>query len=137
MERLTERDHHGDVYVKQHDYITASERLAEYEDLEEQGLLLKLPCKVGDTVWELCKCDDGIYRIFPMKITSVVPYGSPLNQKGRDTDIWNIYAISDYTDVYKSFYDIGKTVFLTKEEAERQIQLEALRYVTTDIDDLL
>lgn len=25
--------------------------LAEYEDLEEQGLLVRLPCKVGDTVW--------------------------------------------------------------------------------------
>ena len=29
------------------------EKLREYEDLEEQGLLLKLPCKVGDTFWEL------------------------------------------------------------------------------------
>lgn len=26
------------------------ERLKEYEDLEEQGLLVKLPCRVGDTV---------------------------------------------------------------------------------------
>ena len=26
-------------------------KLAEYEDLEEQGLLLRLPCKVGDTVY--------------------------------------------------------------------------------------
>ena len=42
MERLTERDYNGDVYVKQHDYVAASERLAEYEDLEEQGLILRL-----------------------------------------------------------------------------------------------
>lgn len=28
------------------------ERLKGYEDLEEQGRLLKLPCKVGDTVYE-------------------------------------------------------------------------------------
>ena len=27
------------------------EKLREYEDAEEQGLLLRLPCKVGDTVW--------------------------------------------------------------------------------------
>ncbi len=26
-------------------------KLAEYEDAEEQGLLLRLPCKVGDTVY--------------------------------------------------------------------------------------
>lgn len=29
-------------------------KLAEYEDLEEQGLLLRLPCKVGDTVYTPC-----------------------------------------------------------------------------------
>lgn len=27
-------------------------KLKEYEDLEEQGRLIKLPCKVGDTVWD-------------------------------------------------------------------------------------
>lgn len=26
-------------------------KLKDYEDLEEQGLLVKLPCKVGDTVY--------------------------------------------------------------------------------------
>lgn len=27
-------------------------KLKEYEDLEEQGRLIKFPCKVGDTVWD-------------------------------------------------------------------------------------
>ena len=31
-------------------------KLAEYEDLEEQGLLIKLPCKVGDKVYTIF-CD--------------------------------------------------------------------------------
>lgn len=38
----------------------AIDRLAEYEDLEEQGKLLKLPCAVGDTiffVWMGCPKD--------------------------------------------------------------------------------
>ena len=30
----------------------ALEKLADYEDLEEQGLLVRLPCKVGDMVWD-------------------------------------------------------------------------------------
>ena len=42
-ERLTEYDSHGDVYVKHHDYISAAEKLARYEDLEEQGRLIILP----------------------------------------------------------------------------------------------
>lgn len=53
MERLTERlnDELNGVWVKDHDYISAAHKLAEYEDLEEQGKLLKLPCAVGDTVY--------------------------------------------------------------------------------------
>ena len=57
MERLTERyniapDGESDVWVKQHDYISAARKLCDYEDLEEQGLLVRLPCKVGDMVWD-------------------------------------------------------------------------------------
>ena len=56
MERLTERidnvpDGESGVWVKQHDYISAAEKLADYEDAEEQGLLLLLPCKIGDMVY--------------------------------------------------------------------------------------
>ena len=35
----------------------AFEKLAEYEDLEEKGLLLRLPCEVGDTVYAICTCE--------------------------------------------------------------------------------
>ena len=31
----------------------AIQKLAEYENAEEQGLLLRLPCKVGDTIYEV------------------------------------------------------------------------------------
>lgn len=56
MERLTERyditpDGESDVWVKQHDYISAARKLCDYEDLEEQCLLVRLPCKVGDDVY--------------------------------------------------------------------------------------
>lgn len=56
MERLTERidnvpDGESGVWVKGHDYVSAAEKLAEYEELEEQGRLIKLPCKIGDDVW--------------------------------------------------------------------------------------
>ena len=30
----------------------AIQKLAEYEETEKQGLLLRLPCKVGDIVWD-------------------------------------------------------------------------------------
>ena len=95
--------------------------LKSYKDLEEQGLLVRLPCKVGDTLWELCLCDDGNYKIFPMIVKTISEYGT-LRQVKKDITIWNIYAESDYTYMYKSFADFGKTVFSTKEEAEKKLE---------------
>lgn len=138
MERLTKRNSEGIAVLKVPDECDRCgepiyrlndlgngepiKKLAEYEDLEEQGLLLKLQCKVGDTVWELCKCDDGIYRTFSMKVMQVVPYGSVRWVKGKEPTVWNVYAVSDYTDMYKSFYDIGKTIFLTHAAAEEALK---------------
>lgn len=34
------------------------EKLAHFEDLEEQGRLIELPCKVGDTVYIITTCKD-------------------------------------------------------------------------------
>ena len=95
--------------------------LKSYKDLEEQGLLVRFPCKVGDTVWELCLCDDGNYKIFPMIVKTISEYGT-LRQVKKDITIWNIYAESDYTYMYKSFADFGKTVFSTNEEAEKKLE---------------
>jgi len=94
-------------------------KLAKYEDLEEQGLLLKLPCKKGDTVYDLVCCTDGRWRIFKMKVCVVNAFGGMHNLNGH---VWNVYLEDDYSKDYVSFYDFGKTVFLTQIEAE-----EALR----------
>jgi len=63
MERLTRRNSHGSVIVNytkierkecigNSDVIVAlAINLAEYEDAEEQGLLLKLPCSIGTPVY--------------------------------------------------------------------------------------
>lgn len=95
--------------------------LKSYKEAEEQGLLVRLPCKVGDIVRELCLCDDENYKIFPMIVKTVSEYGT-LRQAKKDITIWNIYAESDYTYMYKSFADFGKTVFSTKEEAEKKLE---------------
>lgn len=74
MERLTERydiapDGESDVWVKQHDYISAARKLCDYEDLEEQGLLARLPCKVGDTVYRV---NAGAKQpIIPMTVSEI------------------------------------------------------------------
>ena len=73
------------------------EKLAQYEELEEQSLLLRLPCKVGDIV----------YRI--------------INQRDNYDD--TVYQIVSATIFELSMIDkIGKTVFLTKAEAEWKLK---------------
>ena len=58
MERLTEWKDDNKLLAKTKfngDFGSANvlNRLAEYEDAEEQGLLLKLPCKVGDDIYAI------------------------------------------------------------------------------------
>lgn len=82
-----------------------------YRKLEEQGLLLKLPCKVGDTVY-------SVTRNFISKyiICSIQKYteGFFFNWKCEE----GIYANTrGFTE-----FEIGKTVFLTKEEAEQKLK---------------
>lgn len=73
------------------------ERLKEYEDLEEQGKLLKLPCAVGDTVYRFYTVDDET-KIYEHCITTL-------------TNIVNIMEAGK----------IGKTVFLTRLDAEAKL----------------
>lgn len=62
MKRLTHRYMDGTAWVslnlvsKMGEYECVGlpiTKLATYEDAEEQGLLLRLPCKVGDTIYEV------------------------------------------------------------------------------------
>ena len=86
-------------------------KLAEYEDLEEQGLLLRLPLKIGDTVYSVTRDFISEYTI-----CSIEKYNEGL--------IFNWRCEKDIYINSIGFYDkeIGKTVFLTKEEAEQKLK---------------
>ena len=52
MERLTNSDKEIPTLVDNAEYwLKVYFKLKNYEGLEEQGRLVKLPCKVGDNVW--------------------------------------------------------------------------------------
>ena len=80
-------------------------RLKAYEDAEEQGLLLRLPCKVGDTLWwtnaygDLCS--------------------SEVNSMFIEHGIDGIVIETLICNINEK--EIGKTVFFTKEEAEQAL----------------
>lgn len=90
------------------------QKLKDYKDLEEQGLLLKLPCKVGDTVYAYCS-EFGILEyevdeiIIDKKITFLCSaYSEPIGDCPSEC----------LDEIEPDITDFSKTVFLTKEEAE-------------------
>jgi hypothetical protein len=83
-----------DECAEQHEQLAQwLEELKEYEQLEEQGLLLKLPCKVGDIIYEIVN-DEIISFSFQQQ--------------------WRIAR-------YLEAGIFGKIAFLTKEEAEKAL----------------
>lgn len=83
-------------------------RLREMCDAERDGRCYVAPCKVGDIVFVL-----DAAGITEMRVGNVYPYGA--TTKGI---LCNLYLVTEYTYSCKAFYDIGKTVFLTREAAE-------------------
>lgn len=117
MERLTERLEDGQAVMKCEEcevrafrHCTAigcrnrlKDRLAAYEDAAEQGLLVRLPCKVGDTVWVI--------------FTSYVyeELGDPPETR---------HYIESRPFKLSMLENFSKTVFLTREEAEATLAKE-------------
>lgn len=100
---------------------SAIDKCAEYEDLEEQGLLLKLPCKVGDTMYRI-NTDKKIKNaeIEPYTIENIVicEDGDILFKydayDGVICHLENIITDKPYLDFYR--------VFLTQDEAEKTLK---------------
>lgn len=126
MERLTTTSNKGGVAFTFDLDITCdkseimkilklAEKLKEYEDLEEQRKLLKLPVAVGDTVYEVQELRK---RIQPYIVIAV-----------HVSNCGNLYGweLKDGKGVYSnvngfSEYAIDKQVFLTKEAAEAALK---------------
>lgn len=95
-------------------------KLKKYEDLEEQGLLLRLPCGIGDTVWDNDFGKPCSYTITGFSFGEADSYiDEPVSEKE---------VVCYYSNYSKSIIgsfavsEIGKTVFLTKEEAEQKLK---------------
>ena len=103
-----------------------SNKLGEYERAEEDGLLVRLPCKVGDTVWVVTspinvfdydKYDgDAEYEVYESFLSSVSYYASG--------EQFRIYAkvTNSFIAAYFRECDFGKSIFFTREEAEKKLK---------------
>ena len=80
-------------------------RLRELAEADKDRRLVMLPCKVGDTVYFAL-----IGRIIEKQVFSIVSFSNSTR----------IYC--DGTSEYFRPEDIGKTFFLAREEAEREME---------------
>lgn len=79
------------------------EELKSYKDLEEQGLLVRLPCSIGTTVWDICGMD----------IRENVVSGLEYDKGGK----WFLWANED-----ECLGGLNVLVFLNREEAENKLE---------------
>lgn len=128
MERLTEYMGNGEDYESINPIDTPYEygkanlqslinKLAAYEDAEEQGLLLRLPFKVGDTLYRVNK--GAKEPVIMMRVIQLY-----IKQIHKDRTVMRIDAIND-ADMGESCYlpcDIGERIFLTRAEAEAKLK---------------
>lgn len=92
------------------------EELKSYKDLEEQGLLVRLPCKVGDTVYRV---NAGAKQpIIPMTVSEI----HFLCYKNERAVRFDAIGKEDMGESCYRLEDIGRIVFLTHEEAERKLE---------------
>jgi hypothetical protein len=112
MERLTGRDAYGDIVANEEMQIIASrgttyddlhniinhlaEKLCEYEDLEEKGRLIRLPCNIGDKLYYIDENNPDGNEIIKCIVT-----GFRHNRRGIG------FIIGDYFDGEGTTYEIG------------------------------
>lgn len=95
--------------------LDACKKLAEYEQLEEQGLLVKLLCKVGAEVFVILprdshytKCQIKKIEIRPTIFGKICYFAEPIAKRGC---------------CFRCFdNEFGKLIFLTSEEAEKKLE---------------
>ena len=83
-------------------------QLKEYQQLEEQGRLIKLPCKIGDTIYNTTWWDNIQEKVI---VKGKTYYRTIPKHKVSK-------SIFSYSDIN----EFGKTVFLTKKEAEEKLK---------------
>ena len=102
------------IFLKEYKSLGTIDPIRELLKAEKDGRLVVPPCKVGDTVWikgdkfpaeieEIRITDDGIYFAY-------VEY----DRGYEETEVWDNCEFT--------LSDIGKTVFLTREAAEKALE---------------
>ena len=94
--------------------LCSYDRLRELAEADKDGRLVVLPCKVGDTVW----ITGSVRRLYSEKVRTLF-CGDPSYSRGMaDNGVKMIRT----TGCDIPIHEFGKTVFLTREEAEKALE---------------
>ena len=105
----------GELYWLK-DVAELLEELKSYKEAEEQGLLVRLPCKTGDTVYRV---NAGAKQpIIPMTVSEI----HFLCYKNERAVRFDAIGKKDMGESCYRLEDIGRIVFLTREEAEKKLE---------------
>lgn len=118
MKRLAEKLADGrNVLKENYAYVTnpkhgsfiegkAVDKLAEYEQAEEDGVLKKFLCNIGGIIY--CPLKSEKKKLFEFEIVKIEIYKDEILYIDDGGNVWEVD-------------DFGKTVFLTKTEAEQAL----------------
>ena len=129
-ERLTKRDENGNAYydwgcLNRNHWVLGRyvDRLAEYEDsglspdevqelakAKADGRLVVLPCKVGDAVWKIKSAFSYFTKPMEDRVERIIIYKNEI-------------LVCCTSGAKFSIGSVGKTVFLTREAAEKALEV--------------
>ena len=117
MSRLTKKS-----IVRENGYVVdnptvercakAIDKLGELEDAEENGLLVRLPIPLGTTLYQV-----WVKKIYKLKLFSY----SLIEIHGQRILQWSLHNSQGFNGG-GNVDEFGKTVFLTREEAEQALK---------------
>ena len=129
------------IKVQMENLKTAYSIIDDYEKKISYGMLLRLPCNVGDTVYVLAECEkiqpvlDGDYEnatgyYCPYELNRKCPHDDDCKKVGAVTTVFEdtvraVYVdesgIEIVTENCNVMGEIGKYIFLSREDAEKAL----------------
>ena len=108
----------ADCAEKYEQVVKWLEELKSYKEAEERGLLVRLPAAIGTKVYTILLFFDWIYNYDNCKATQKWKCEEDIPCKYEK----NLYRVKEIEFNLTLKDAIGKTVFLTREEAEKKLE---------------
>lgn len=119
-ERLTKKDWANMNLEKEYGDLHVYKRLAELENKIEDGLLIELPCKIGDTIYVVpSEVNFRLNELFYGGVLNHV-YKQPVSSISVYPHDIVIHTCDDVEMVCMKMY--GESWFLTEEEAKKRLE---------------